>query len=87
MAAQSRNHKTGKIPADTVVDMYKTMVRIRKFEDTIHIRFLQGTLPGTVHLYQGQEAVAAGTCAHLTKEDMIASTHRPHGHALSLIHI
>ena len=59
------------------------MVRIRRFEDTIHLRFLKGTLPGTVHLYQGQEAVAVGVCAHLGKADSVASTHRPHGHAIA----
>ncbi len=63
--------------------LYTCMVRIRRFEDTIHLRFLQGTLPGTVHLYQGQEAVAAGVCAHLTPDDVLASTHRPHGHAIA----
>jgi len=66
-----------------LLQMYETMVRIRRFEDTIHIRFLQGTLPGTVHLYQGQEAVAVGVCANLRKEDVVASTHRPHGHAIA----
>lgn len=66
-----------------LLNMYKTMVRIRRFEDTIHIRFLKGTLPGTVHLYQGQEAVAVGVCANLRNEDVIASTHRPHGHAIA----
>lgn len=59
------------------------MVRIRRFEDNIHIRFLEGTLPGTVHLYQGEEAVAVGVCAHLSIEDVVASTHRPHGHAIA----
>ena len=71
------------IPPDILLDMYRRMVLIRRFEDTIHIRFLKGTLPGTVHLYQGQEAVAAGVCAHLRIDDMIASTHRPHGHAIA----
>ena len=74
---------TKKIAPGKLLDMYKTMVRIRRFEDSIHIRFLQGTLPGTVHLYQGEEAVAVGTCAHLRTEDAVASTHRPHGHAIA----
>jgi acetoin:2,6-dichlorophenolindophenol oxidoreductase subunit alpha len=66
-----------------LLDMYKTMVRIRRFEDTIHLRFLSGTLPGTVHLYQGQEAVAVGVCSQLRVDDVVASTHRPHGHAIA----
>lgn len=71
------------IPSDQMLEMYKSMVRIRRFEDTIHLRFLKGTLPGTVHLYQGQEAVAVGVCTHLRTDDVIASTHRPHGHAIA----
>ncbi len=71
------------ITAEQRRQLYTCMVRIRRFEDTIHLRFLQGTLPGTVHLYQGQEAVAVGACAHLTSADVIASTHRPHGHAIA----
>jgi pyruvate dehydrogenase E1 component alpha subunit len=87
LAAKTGSKTAGKakceLPADKLLDMYKMMVRIRRFEDTIHIRFLKGTLPGTVHLYQGQEAVAAGVCAHLRIDDMITSTHRPHGHAIA----
>jgi pyruvate dehydrogenase E1 component alpha subunit len=81
--AVARGKKEQDIPADKLLAMYESMVRIRRFEDCIHLRFLQGTLPGTVHLYQGQEAVAVGTCAHLNKEDVVASTHRPHGHAIA----
>jgi len=49
----------------------------------MYLLFLQGEMPGTIHLYQGQEAIAAGVCAHLKKEDLITSTHRPHGHAIA----
>jgi len=59
------------------------MVKIRQFEDRVYLLFLQGEMPGTIHLYQGQEAVAAGVCANLNKEDLITSTHRPHGHAIA----
>ncbi len=68
---------------ELLLDMYRKMVLIRRFEDTIHMRFLEGTLPGTVHLYQGQEAVAVGVCSGLRDDDVIASTHRPHGHAIA----
>lgn len=78
-----RDNGQSSIPADKLLNMYKTMVRIRRFEDNIHIRFLRGTLPGTVHLYQGEEAVAVGVCAHLGTDDVVASTHRPHGHAIA----
>jgi len=59
------------------------MLLIRRFEERIYNLFLQGELPGTLHQSQGQEAVAVGVCAHLTIQDWITSTHRPHGHALA----
>ena len=43
----------------------------------------KGELPGTIHQYQGQEAVAVGVCSALDKQDWITSTHRPHGHAIA----
>ncbi|WCK56634.1 thiamine pyrophosphate-dependent dehydrogenase E1 component subunit alpha [Aneurinibacillus sp. Ricciae_BoGa-3] len=63
--------------------MYKKMLEIRKFEDKVHELFAQGILPGFVHLYAGEEAVAVGVCAHLTDEDSITSTHRGHGHCIA----
>jgi pyruvate dehydrogenase E1 component alpha subunit len=72
-----------KISPDKLIEMYTTMVRIRQFEDRVYLLFLEGEMPGTIHLYQGQEAVAAGVCANLSKEDLITSTHRPHGHAIA----
>lgn len=63
--------------------MYRTMCRIRQFEEKVYYLFLQGGMPGTLHLYTGQEAVAAGVCAHLRPDDFITSTHRPHGHAIA----
>jgi len=72
-----------KISQDKLIQMYTTMVRIRQFEDRVYLLFLQGEMPGTIHLYQGQEAIAAGVCANLRKEDLITSTHRPHGHAIA----
>lgn len=63
--------------------LYETMIRIRRFEEEVNLLFLSGGMPGTIHLYMGEEAIAAGVCAHLSKEDIITSTHRPHGHALA----
>ena len=59
------------------------MLEIRKFEDKVHELFAQGVLPGFVHLYAGEEAVAVGVCAHLTDSDNITSTHRGHGHCIA----
>jgi len=66
-----------------LLEMYRRMVQIRHFEDRIYYLFLQGLMPGTIHLYQGEEAVAVGVCSNLRRDDIITSTHRPHGHALA----
>ncbi|GAB7387094.1 hypothetical protein BSNK01_09300 [Bacillaceae bacterium] len=63
--------------------MYRKMVEIRKFEDAVHVLFSKGKLPGFVHLYAGEEAVAVGVCAHLELKDTITSTHRGHGHCIA----
>src|SRR4029450_13130236 len=56
---------------------------IREFEERLHVEFATGEIPGFVHLYAGEEAIAAGVCAHLNEEDYVASTHRGHGHAIA----
>jgi pyruvate dehydrogenase E1 component alpha subunit len=66
-----------------LLDMYRTMLTIRRFEERCNHLFMQGRIPSTLHLYIGQEAVATGVCAHLTHEDYALSTHRPHGHAIA----
>ncbi|MDQ0177595.1 pyruvate dehydrogenase E1 component alpha subunit [Bacillus chungangensis] len=63
--------------------MYKKMLEIRLFEDKVHELFAKGNLPGFVHLYAGEEAIAVGVCAHLNNEDSITSTHRGHGHCIA----
>lgn len=71
------------ISRDLALEMYRRMVLIRQFEDRLYQMFLQGLVPGTLHQYQGQEAIAAGVCCALRKDDMIFSTHRPVGHAIA----
>jgi len=71
------------LPLETVQDMYRRMVLIRRFEDQLYALFLQGVVPGTLHQYQGQEAVAVGVCTALRPDDVIFSTHRPVGHFLA----
>ncbi|MPQ26872.1 thiamine pyrophosphate-dependent dehydrogenase E1 component subunit alpha [Bacillus paralicheniformis] len=68
---------------EKAVWMYQKMLEIRHFEDRVHQLFAKGILPGFVHLYAGEEAVAAGVCAHLNDEDTITSTHRGHGHCIA----
>ncbi|WP_252315356.1 thiamine pyrophosphate-dependent dehydrogenase E1 component subunit alpha [Sinobaca sp. H24] len=63
--------------------MYQKMAEIRRFEDQVHETFSTGVLPGFVHLYAGEEAVAVGVCAHLDDKDSITSTHRGHGHCIA----
>ncbi len=64
-------------------DLYRTMLRIRRFEETASRLFAEGKLPGFIHLSIGQEAVAAGACAALHPDDVIAANHRSHGHCLA----
>ena len=59
------------------------MLMIRLFEEKLNSLFLQGKIPGTLHLYNGQEACAVGVCENLSNNDWILSTHRPHGHAIA----
>lgn len=73
----------GGLGRDELIDAYRVMRTIRAFEERIHTEFATGEIPGAVHLYAGQEAVAAGVCQPLRTEDFIASTHRGHGHAIA----
>jgi pyruvate dehydrogenase E1 component alpha subunit len=66
-----------------LLDIYWKMVAVRTFEETAADLYLKGQLPGFLHVYIGEEAVAAGVMAHLTPQDMITSTHRGHGHAVA----
>jgi TPP-dependent pyruvate/acetoin dehydrogenase alpha subunit len=70
------------VPADLAA-LYRAMLLIRRFEERVYLLFLEGEIPGTLHQYQGQEAVAVGVCSALERTDWITSTHRPHGHALA----
>lgn len=66
-----------------LLDMFRTMNKIRFFESEVQKFFAAGQIPGFVHLYLGEEAVATGVCAALNRTDMITSTHRGHGHCLA----
>ncbi|MBW8636148.1 thiamine pyrophosphate-dependent dehydrogenase E1 component subunit alpha [Hoeflea sp. WL0058] len=65
------------------LDLLRMMLTIRKAEERLASDFKAGLLPGPVHLYIGQEAVATGICAELDDRDWITSTHRGHGHFLA----
>ena len=67
----------------TLIDLYTTMLTIRRFEERAYHEFYTGNVPGFVHSYIGEEAIATGVCTHLTKEDRIVSNHRGHGHCIA----
>lgn len=69
--------------ADVVHDVHRRMVRIRVFETEAGRLMEAGEMPGFLHLYVGQEAVAAGVMSVLGDDDQITSTHRGHGHAVA----
>ncbi|MBI1880558.1 MAG: thiamine pyrophosphate-dependent dehydrogenase E1 component subunit alpha [Chloroflexi bacterium] len=78
---------------ETSLELYRMLVKIRTFEERVGAMYYEeklpafdiaaGPIPGEMHLYSGQEAVAAGVCAHLRPDDPVTSTHRPHGHLIA----
>jgi pyruvate dehydrogenase E1 component alpha subunit len=68
---------------EQLIDMYQKMMLIRSFEYKTKELFGAGALPGFVHLYIGEEAIAVGVCTNLRKDDYITSTHRGHGHCIA----
>jgi pyruvate dehydrogenase E1 component alpha subunit len=76
--------KGGKRVSEEVLrDFFRQMLLIRRFEEKVEERFRAGELPGFLHVAIGQEAIATGVCAALAREDVIASTHRAHGHTIA----
>ena len=73
----------GELPLEQLLELFERMVRIRAFETKVQALFKRGTLPGFVHLYVGEEAVAVGACSVLAPGDRITSTHRGHGHMIA----
>ena len=72
-----------KLDDKTLVQLYDTMHRIRAFDERVAELFHAGEIKGTAHSYVGQEAIAAGICANLSKDDFVASHHRGHGHCIA----
>ena len=68
---------------EVLYDLHRRMVRIRLFEEEAGKLMEAGRMPGFLHLYVGQEAVAAGVMATLGQDDVVTSTHRGHGHAVA----
>ncbi|HEV7369047.1 thiamine pyrophosphate-dependent dehydrogenase E1 component subunit alpha [Arenibaculum sp.] len=80
MVASQTNRENS---APRLLDLYRTMVRIRAFELACEAAHKEGKVTGAVHLSIGQEAAPTGVCSNLRRDDVIASTHRGHGHTLA----
>jgi pyruvate dehydrogenase E1 component alpha subunit len=85
MAFQKREfpNRFAELGREDQLDLLRTMIRIRTFETRVEELFLNRKVPGFVHLYIGEEAIATGVMASLRKSDWITSTHRGHGHAIA----
>jgi len=89
MADQSRAGRMGMDDASPIgdgfpmIEAYRRMVLIRRFELKAQDLYRRGNIPGFIHLYVGEEAVAVGICLNLKADDYVTSTHRGHGHALA----
>jgi len=73
----------GQVDMNLLLILYRGMLQLREFELKVQELYRRGLLPGFVHLYVGEEAVAVGVCSNLQPTDLIYSTHRGHGHALA----
>jgi len=71
------------LPEHIPLELYRRMLLIRRFEECVSDLFAEGKIPGFVHVYIGEEAVAVGVCSVLNDTDYITSTHRGHGHVLA----
>jgi 2-oxoisovalerate dehydrogenase E1 component len=72
-----------RIEKNVLLQLYRTMLVVRKTELQLAKSHSRGLIHGACHTYVGQEAIAAGVCGHLTKDDIVFSSHRGHGHALA----
>jgi len=66
-----------------LIEMYRTMLTIRRFEERVSKEFIDGKVLGYVHVYIGEEAIATGVCKNLRLTDRIVSHHRGHGHCIA----
>ncbi len=78
-----RKQLANSLTSGKLVEMYREMLLIRSFEEKVFDLYSQNLVPGTIHLYGGEEAVAVGVCSNLREDDYITSTHRGHGHCIA----
>jgi pyruvate dehydrogenase E1 component alpha subunit len=72
-----------KLEKSKLLEMYRKTLEVRLFEEKVYELFGQNLIPGTIHLYLGEEASAVGVCSALRPDDYIQSTHRGHGHCIA----
>jgi len=80
---EARKHAAAKISTEKLVELWAVMQKIRQVELKIEEEYPKDQMKTPVHLALGEEAVSAGVCLHLTKEDFVFSNHRSHGHYLA----
>lgn len=83
LPTSSSDNNADRLPSEILIETYRMMVLIRRFEEQVRSMSQGGLVPGLVHLCAGQEATSAGTCLLLRQDDFIASHHRGHGHCLA----
>ena len=81
--AEGASAESGALSDERLHELFREMLLIRRFEEKVEQRFRAGELPGFLHVAIGQEAVASGVMAALEPDDVIASTHRAHGHTIA----
>ena len=81
--AEGASAESGALSDERLHELFRQMLLIRRFEEKVEERFRAGELPGFLHVAIGQEAVASGVMAALEPDDVIASTHRAHGHTIA----
>jgi len=79
----SKQNDPDQFPKDEITALYRSMLRIRRFEETVLEEFSRGRFFGTTHTYIGQEANAVGVLSNLESGDIVVSNHRSHGHFLA----
>ena len=81
--AQNKSKPNLDLERGTLLEIYRRMLTIRAFEETVFEVYRKGWMPGLAHLSDGQEATAVGVCMTLRPDDTITSTHRGHGHIIA----
>ena len=84
VASHGRAPVNAALPREEKIGLYRTMVRIRRFEERSLRAYQAKKIGGFLHLYIGQEAVAVGCCSLMGKDDHVITAYRDHGHAIAV---